>query len=214
MKRLAIITLAIGDGIRELAQLTHPRMKSYADSIGADFIVLNERKFPTDIICYEKLQIADLLVGYDRICYVDTDVLISPFAPSIFEQVPEDRVGLFEEGQILDRKQALEKAKADGWGDWICEANHYFNAGVFVFSSNHRPILSPPPVFINNFQDQTWMNCQVFKSGAKREALPLKFDHMPSIDWHERHKSYFVHYAGCGAEQAARLVAEDIRRGM
>ena len=76
--KLAVVTLAIGERMRELTKLTHPRMIDYAAQCDATFKVIEEKQFPkSDIICYEKLQIADMLAYYDRILYLDADILVT-----------------------------------------------------------------------------------------------------------------------------------------
>ena len=82
--RLAVITIAIGEHYQQLSTLTHPTIRRYADRIGADFIAITEQKISETTPHWEKFQLLDYLNTYDRILYVDTDVLIRKNCPNIF----------------------------------------------------------------------------------------------------------------------------------
>ena len=75
-----LYTLVVNNYAPNLTKLTLPLMKSYAKKIGADFHVINERKF-TDFPCpYEKFQIKELAAknGDEWSLFFDADALIHP----------------------------------------------------------------------------------------------------------------------------------------
>src|SRR5262245_19021173 len=99
MKR-AVVTIACGEEHAKMAAITQPTMRAYADKLGADFIVWTN--FEGHIVpAYKKLDLGGLLDQYDRLLYLDNDVLVRDDAPDIIEVVPEDCLGLFEEGQYV-----------------------------------------------------------------------------------------------------------------
>ena len=61
-----------------MLEITIPLMKEYAKRINADFIEINERKFPDWHLVYEKLQIYELGKEYDWNIFFDGDVAINP----------------------------------------------------------------------------------------------------------------------------------------
>src|SRR3989344_7906914 len=96
--RTALFTICIGDFYTKLSKVTHPTIKNYAQKIGADFIVKTETSFP--LPHYAKFEIAKLLETYDRVLYLDTDILVSPDTPNIFDIVPQDCVGMLDEAPL------------------------------------------------------------------------------------------------------------------
>lgn len=73
--------------------LTFPAMEKYAQKIGADFIVIKNRAFPTYPANYEKMQIHKLGISYDWNIYFDPDVLIHPNMPDLTTICPESSIG-------------------------------------------------------------------------------------------------------------------------
>jgi hypothetical protein len=61
---------------KEITDLTFPCMKQYAKNIGAEFIILKERKYPDLPITQEKFQLYN--VDADYIIFLDADALINP----------------------------------------------------------------------------------------------------------------------------------------
>lgn len=74
----AIWTLNVNNYAPEITQITYPYIKLYADKIGAEFRILNERKWPDAPATYEKLQIFTEGENYDWNIYIDSDALIHP----------------------------------------------------------------------------------------------------------------------------------------
>ena len=108
--RLAVINIAIGEHYQQLSTLTHPTIRRYADRIGADFIAITEQKVSLTTPHWEKFQLLDYLNDYDRILYVDTDVLIRKNCPNIFDAVPETHLGIYNEAPfVAGRDYAIER---------------------------------------------------------------------------------------------------------
>lgn len=64
----------------EITEITYPLIKHYAKKIGADFHIIDERKFPEWPVTYEKLQIHELAKKHknDWNIYIDSDALVHP----------------------------------------------------------------------------------------------------------------------------------------
>ena len=77
MKKV-LYTLNVNGYSKEITAMTYPLMKRYADKIGADFTIINKRKFPGWPIPYEKLQIYELGKNNDWNIYIDSDAVIHP----------------------------------------------------------------------------------------------------------------------------------------
>ena len=74
MKKI-LVTLDINYP-KEITDLTFPCMEQYAKNIGAEFLILKERKFPHLPITQEKFQLYD--IDSDYIIFLDADALINP----------------------------------------------------------------------------------------------------------------------------------------
>jgi hypothetical protein len=76
----AIFTLNVENFDPEITELTFPLLKNYAKKIGAEFVIIKERKFLDWPVTYEKLQIYKLAqeMGNDWNIYIDADALIHP----------------------------------------------------------------------------------------------------------------------------------------
>jgi hypothetical protein len=89
-----LYTLNIGNYEPAVCALTYPLLRRYAEKIGADFHIINERRFPGLPIPCEKLQIYDLARqrGDDWAIYIDSDALIHPDTMDFTEVLPRDTV--------------------------------------------------------------------------------------------------------------------------
>lgn len=89
-----IFTLNVDGYSPEITEYTYPLIKHYAEKIGADFHVINERKYPNMPPVYEKLQIYDLgrEMKNDWNIYIDSDTLVHPDLFDITNFIKKDTV--------------------------------------------------------------------------------------------------------------------------
>lgn len=223
-----MVTLAIGDFYEELGALTHPLLRQYAVGCSADFIVLDSRKLGEEHglpIPYEKLQVFDLLDRYDRIVFIDTDIVVLPDAPSLFEQCPPDILGAVSEEEYArsDRDKTVTQDVL-GPVDWV---RPYFNTGVMVVPRVHRELLDPAaPGLLNwatgEFREQhiNLLNDQPYLN-HRANALELPFIDLNRAynftcahpDGHRRFRQHLIHYSGpSGHRYGPRLeqIARDV----
>ncbi|HMF32761.1 MAG TPA: glycosyltransferase [Candidatus Lokiarchaeia archaeon] len=205
------MTLCIGEGAGGFATYSHPTFRRYADQIGADFICIDTPKIKyqgclTEIrpILFEKYQIYDILETYDRVLYMDTDILVTPHAPDIFEVVPYDQVaGVFEDfGMDMADRRARIRAVQDALGN-LGWTEGYMNSGVFVVSKPHREAfrlyLEYPPFDCK--YEQTSTNWYLRKVAGNILGLDYKWNYqgISRVFYGPPHrKAYFIHYAGGG----------------
>ena len=221
MKKL-VVTIAIGETYQRLAQLTHPYMRKYAEKIGAEFLSIDTdggHSMPH----YRKLDLGELLNEYDRIIYVDTDILIRPDAPDLFEIVPYAWFGAFEEGKFEPSRGdtlaafcsqvAFEPTEDREW--------QYYNTGVMVFSKPHQPIFLQPygGQEIMSFYEQTYLNMLFMALKVQVHELSYRFNRMSLVNHRtgeDRLDAYFTHYAGVhdtqGEQKLLEMVQKDIER--
>jgi len=198
----AIMTIVAGEKYQALWEKVEPYFTAYADRCGADLIVMGEQEVPTPH--WTKFAIYDFLhKKYDRIAFIDADILIRPDAPSLFDLVPEDQFGIFNEGFYTPRAMCIHEVKKvynvdlPNWN-----GADYYNTGVMVVSRQHRHIFKingDIKHLRNAFGEQTYLNMRIMQSGVKIFHLHYDYNRMNILDrltGMTRLNSYLVHYAG------------------
>lgn len=201
----AVVTLCIGEEFNNISKLTHPTLKKYAEKIDADFIIINSCKTTPH---WEKFKIYNMLNKYDRILYLDTDLIVRDDCPDIFEIVPYNQIGAFNEAKFTQREYSIiETAKAYGIDPSRINWNgKYYNTGVMLFSKCHKKFIKKPDKEFSNFYEQGYLNLVISQEESHRgkEDTPLMYDlsydfnRMTCLDFcgMVRHASYIIHYAG------------------
>lgn len=89
-----LYTLNLNDYAPEVVRTTYPLLKHYAKKIGAEFVVISERRFPDWPLTYEKLQVGALAVerGDEWSIFLDSDALVHPDTPDWTNFIPKDTV--------------------------------------------------------------------------------------------------------------------------
>ena len=201
MNKLAIVTAIFGDSHTKLGNFTIPIMRQYASQIGADLIVLRGRKFMDRSPYWEKMRIREVLHTYERVLWMDVDVIIHPKAPSIFDDCPPGSFGAFDEGKVfVDRESNLKPESAFyGIPLNLGRSFSYFNSGVMVADRSHADIFIQPERTMPNsiMPDQTYLNLKVQASDFPFVDLTSRWNGLHSIHGRGRRWSLWtVHYAG------------------
>jgi len=205
---------------------THPILKMFAKKWDAEFKILDAS------LCVNKLwrilELYNIFEGYDRIFYIDSDVVINKNCPNIFDIVPYDTIGLvFEDkgSRLRNRHVRIKKIKRRFGGNERWKSG-YFNMGIFIASKAHRNIFTKIDGRLWEAEvgfEQTHLNYQMRKFGCKYIDLGYKFNHMSMFSeaWNgspSRFDSYIIHYAGSGSfpdknnKTKEQLIKDDIMR--
>jgi len=199
----ALVTRA--KNIGDITAVSHPILKQYAKTCGADFLIINEDKINIGSFHYEILQCYELFETYDRILVIDSDVLITPSCPDLFDVVPYDCIGTIYEDKFArakTRKYLIKKVQEE-WGSVGWESG-YINTGVFLASKVHRDIFKhqKDKVWLRKDEgfDDIYLGYKIHEHKFKVFELPYKFNHMSMFSELGRNwlKSYIIHYAGRG----------------
>ena len=199
----ALITIVVGEKFKKIWSKTRPFFEKYADKVNADLIVLEDASFVPSAH-WLKFSIYEFLKKkYDRVAFIDADILIRDDAPDLFEVVPEDEFGIFNEGQYVPRAMCLYEVM-QVYGIELKRWNRldYFNTGIMVLSREHRHIFRPPEEWKpirNSYGEQTFINYRLFDSEVNIFSLPYRFNSMSLMNrltGMTRLDSYFIHYAG------------------
>ena len=142
----AVITIGVGERGQEMLAISEPGIEAYARRIGADYVAIRESHCPWQFA--EKFLCADYLRVYDRIIYLDADIIVRSTAPNLFAVVPADMVGIqndlpystqgckwyYEEVELVQRWQQMRTFPPP----------YCLNTGLFVASSVHADIFRVP----------------------------------------------------------------------
>ncbi|WP_105166539.1 glycosyltransferase [Pseudoalteromonas sp. T1lg23B] len=211
----AIFTLAIGDN--PMYQAAILSFQHYAAKVGADLIISDQLHYPIKIsepkyganpAWAEKLRIGELLKEYDRVLYLDADILVSPNAEDIFQKYDDlETIYMLDEGAVCDRMEERKLIEnCLGEINWPTQngASIYYNVGVILASKPCRLFqyadLAGLQSVCNDirFYEQTLFNYHIFKHSLQHQALPNHFNRMDMFGREGYLNADFIHYAGKG----------------
>ena len=173
--------------------------ENYAKKIGADYQLVTEAKINWVHPTFERMDLffnPDWWHHYDQILYLDTDVVVWPDAPNVFEQYPNLKSFKPVQDRIA-KKNSLEyhRKRADGTCLEKFEASllqsKRFNAGVFILTKHSAHRMKPFLDYKNLVGDDNEMLIYaMLQSGVDVELL----------DWRYNKKNgtscYFGHASG------------------
>jgi hypothetical protein len=201
--RRVIVTMAIGDAWASVAAISHPTFRAYAEKVGADFRVIDRRRIGAPHIHWEKLQLSRIIAAYNRALYVDSDAIIHPDAPDVFDLVPRGSFGAWSEGELFDRGADVNGVTAF-YGRKAFDSRRFFNAGVFLVERDHRKLLEPPTTFYGGVNpEQAYLN-MVF-ADVQRCDLGREWDLFP--DLRQPGGAYSILHFAAVSGNIGRLVA-------
>jgi len=212
-----VLTISIGDYYNEVSKLTLPSIKAYAEKIGADFINISEFNKYYITQKWNKFHIHELLNKYNRIIYLDIDILVRDDCPNLFDVVPENKLGMFNEGRYVPRFEFLEQA-SEYYEEPLKKWNGtFYNSGVMVISRMHKQIFKLPrgQDFVET--DQPYINLRILNDKVEMFGLDYKYNRMDILDTIcgvSRLDSYIVHYAGAPKENNIQMdvIKKDIEQ--
>ncbi len=208
-----LLTIACGDYYQRMAEITHPFLRSYAEKIGADFHCISEHRSELPAH-FQKMSIYEFLERYDRILFMDTDILVRPEAPDLFSIVDEQHLGLLDQSQHYSSSPIQFRSAVSLWG-YDLSPERYYNTGVMVISKIHRNLFRIPvdirPEQVPFDQEQTILNLNFLLSATPIQELELGYNHLVTSEIDSDYsKSPVIHYAGYKTTYATELL-EKIR---
>lgn len=219
-----LITTRCDERVKDLSDISHPIIKKYALECGADFMILDhepESDSGDGRPHYRIMKHYELHEQYDRILHLDTDMLLSPNCPNLFEHVPYEKIGTIYEdkgSRKEDRLRTILSAlRKFGFIKWY---GGYINTGVFLTSKCHKDIYQKiNGEFWKGFgSDDIQLGYLIRKHEMEVLELPFQFNHMTmfSHPWNnsaDRFDSHIIHYAGRGIfdETAANNKVEQMK---
>lgn len=218
MSKNLIYTISSGRVHGIYAQLSVPLMERYAQRCGADFKYDQEDlKYPL----FGKFKVGNLLDQYDRVLYLDCDILVRPDSPDLFKIVPEDSFAAFNEGSWCSFDEIKTRVGLIGTAAQMLGIDtrefqmfcHYFNGGVFLANRSHQHLFvldHDDPRLHEITVEQNFMNLRLYASKTKTYSLPICFNAM-SWRWPAEYiaENYFIHYAGLEPGKRFAMMKDD-----
>jgi lipopolysaccharide biosynthesis glycosyltransferase len=211
MPRHLVVTLG-DENYQPMMALTSPRAEAYAHRINADFHVITKRLYAEANICYEKFQIHSFLRSYDRVLYVDGDVLIRENTPDVFAMVPPGYFAAMDEAKHLllwTEESIREQFSPYGWeGPWN---GRHFNAGVMMFDRTHASLFEKPIITNLPYWDQPYFNVMTDRLHIPFFDLPPEFNFMVFHHYRSqtinKDQAYMLHFAGWHKSVGEKVLA-------
>ncbi len=200
-ERRVLASLAVGDGVRQLAAVTVPALEQYADDIGADLCVISRPAVQGASIFHEVFQLERVFEYYDRVMYIDLDVLVRHESPDLFDLVPDSALGVFIESRFQTRALAdFYNQSADYRDSTVGIPEDCFNNGVMVMSRRHRSLFRLPESEAERAieSDQSIMIARAARHGFPVFDIGHSFNYMVAMmaeeSRAERAGAWMIHY--------------------
>lgn len=203
--RTAVVTIAMGEPLKWMFDITLPSIEAYAKKYGHDYVLIDDAwRKNNGHPCKYKANVWYLLQmeRYDRILYVDSDIFIQDSAPNIFDYVPEGTLGVYEEGWHWNGSP--DRFLHNDFIDYVKHYNtlmqsnndypvakewdgKYYNAGMFVCDKWTCPHIPPAHGIMHiqdritiseggDFYDQHYFNLMRIKYDIPVTSLDIKWD--------------------------------------
>lgn len=147
--KLCVATIATGERGRQMLEISRPSLQQYAERVGADYHELTSDRPAIPVYpVWDKFRVEKLFDFYDRIVYIDADVIVRPTAPDLFALVPDTHVGKHDDLQFMSAGFAWFYAEVEE----LCRSQGYtlpiippwmLNSGVWIASRRHRDCFKP-----------------------------------------------------------------------
>ena len=194
-----------------IEDLTIKSIEAYAEKIGSNFKIIENGE---DLLGHF-WGIPELLTKYDRVLYISTFILIRSDTPNLFEIVPVDKLGMFNEGRYADRnlhiKSAMSYYKEDLVKDW---KGKYYSSDVMLISKKNRSLFIKPSIEVGTNYDP-YINLKIHNTETSVFSLPYKYNRMENLDSQigiSRLDSYMINYTDAPSELIYGIVEKDINQ--
>lgn len=216
--RWALVTVASGAEGKALLEVSGSHMRAYAERRGVDFVALTWEGHPHWSMS-AKFQIPRVLDHYERIAYVDADVLIRPGAVDLFDSCHEHEIGMVDElashkaqPQHNREKNYLLFRKRMGFKG-VPNVPWMLNAGVMVVPQKYKHLLMPPTGLIepDHCGEQDHTNSQVLdayldnKCDLRLLDKRCNWQSWNSPPFEEAPRDAVLHWSGAGKKRGGRV---------
>lgn len=198
-----LVTIATGD-FKEILFYTEESMFQYANKINADYLQITNKTQDYGVI--EKYRLENICKNYDRIIFVDADIVIQNDPPNIFEIVPDGHIGIYNDwyengdGTINTNDWIIKQSQEMCfYQDVEYIQSEVYNSGVVVFNGYQSDIWKPPskPFLMNHCTEQHWVEQNIRRLKYPVYDLNKNWNNQWWSQEFENYKNdcYFLHFA-------------------
>jgi ADP-heptose:LPS heptosyltransferase len=195
----------------EIEELTIPRIKDYAQKTNSDFQILEDFDEVSKF-----WEISNLLGIYDRLLYISPFILIRPDAPNLFDIVPNDKLGIFNEGRYINRATEMKAAmiyyRQEIKKDWDSE---YYNFDILLASKKNRLLFKKPNYEEVGLDLTPYINLMIHNNEISVFNLDFKFNRKEFLDDKigiSRLDSYMINYTDAPKNIIKDIIEKDIKQ--
>ncbi len=218
-KEKAVLVLVPDEKSRKEFVFSEKRMSLYADNCGADFVIISEISKQTHS-CGNKYAYSEIAHLWEQTLWLDTDVIVNPDAPSIFDKVPVGSWGMVDDLAVMENTDWFNSEFQycqEYWGVEKKRLPAAWNSGVVVAPRNAAECYYPPPMRVPNVwcAEQHWHTQCLLSHGAPVVTLGEEWNNgYPWKRWHDQlPTSYFNHVNGCQPHELRVAFLEELSRG-
>jgi lipopolysaccharide biosynthesis glycosyltransferase len=172
-------------------------IKKYAEKIKTDLVIKYYSELENCI--FEKFFIKDLLKIYDRVLWIDADILIKENADDLFKIYPDSsQVYIHPETDRfeIDYNIYIDEVIKFNKVNWVKDKGKYvyYNNGIFLVSRGQEKIFTDSQIKTKSLLyliEQTTMNYNIFKYNIPVSSLDIKYNAMRYFN----ESGQFIHYA-------------------
>lgn len=173
-----LITVATGYFL-SFYEIVKPSLVAYADKINADLICLMAPKHSW--WGYEKFRVQTFVPYYERTLYVDSDLVITPNCPNLFEMVPYEDIGIHDDypwAPVVDWIYPEKEMVCQSQDIYPLLAPVMYNTGVVVCNKHHRAWEAPKRPLPENFHcaEQFYVEQTILREGYTITKLPIELN--------------------------------------
>jgi hypothetical protein len=185
-------------------------LKDYSEKIQVPLIQISSNSEN------RKFEIFNLFKGYDRILFINENIIIRDDCPDLFNELPIDKVSMVLESKFRNSTNEFQKAilhyenyKNLNWkGEW-------YNTDVMMIPKTFRYIFKNPHFFgEQNLPDEKYIiNLRILEEKIKVNNLHYNFNRMHFMDEKlglVRHDGYLINYMEAPESMIIPKTLEDI----
>jgi hypothetical protein len=220
--RRCVLNIAAGDKAKREHEITRNNHRAYAEQCCAEYREILRDAIP-DFPPAVKYMASKVAAEYDQLLFLDTDTVVMPLAPNIFDEVPLGRWGVVDEGNLLVDESWNETNQRDA--DRVCHALNiptirlmrFINSGVMLMPPDASRWYSPPNKPVPRFWcfEQLYLSMRTQIDRAPLIELDPRWNWCAAWRYFNERKphAFIVHYAGIeGRDGMLReLLQENLR---
>lgn len=215
----ALLVLVADEKTRQEYQHTGERMRQYAINHGLDFVEITDISKQTHA-CGNKYVYSEIADRWQQTLWLDTDIVVDPNAPNIFDSVPVGSWGMVDDLAVMENTDWFVsefQMCQQVWGVPVSRLPHAFNSGVVVAPNNAAKCYYPPPMRVPDVwcAEQHWHTQCLLDKGASVVTLGEEWNNgYPWQRWHDQiPTSYFNHVNGCKPQSLRSDILQHLAAG-